>query len=365
MTLCFFGIGRLLLRAFAAEQLMFYPQPSAIQLAFSRLKLPWQDATLVSVHGRDEQQLVAAIKRGETKIAILTDGVFTPRAIAALITALDFPVRYRLWVCENLGSADEQLSAHWPHELAQRDAHSSTQVDFADLNVVVLLRQSMAAAESDRQLDSLPLIGLPDSVFEGFRDRPTLMTKREIRLLILGALAPVDGQIIWDIGAGTGSVSIELSRLCPKARLYAIEKTAMGVGLIAQNAEKLAIAPIQVVQGVAPAALADLPIPDRVFIGGSSGQLTAILNFLTERMCSPADVPADLPAAPVRSDCDRPGHTRTSQRSHNLVSTTPYCDPLALPAHPNKHRSVIASRPTDTIFAFKPYYFNYNFQSAF
>jgi len=74
----------------------------------------------------------------------------------------------------------------------------------------------------------------------------------------------------------------------------------MGVGLIAQNAEKLAIAPIQVVQGVAPAALADLPIPDRVFIGGSSGQLTAILNFLTERMCSPADVPADLPAAPVR-----------------------------------------------------------------
>ncbi len=267
----FFGVGRLLLEAFPPEQLVFHPQVSAIQLAFSRLKLPWQDATLVSVHGRDEQQLIAAVKRGDDKIAVLTDGVLTPGAIAQLITALDFPVHYRLWVCENLGSRDERVTNYFPNELQTQS--------FAPLNVVVLVRQSDSLEAP--ALANLPLIGLPDSVFKGFRDRPTLMTKREIRLLILGELAPLDGQTIWDIGAGTGSVSVELSRLCPTARIYAIEKTAMGVGLIRQNADRLAIAPVTPVQGKAPTALADLPWPHRVFIGGSSGQLVPILDFLT------------------------------------------------------------------------------------
>lgn len=266
----FFGIGRLLLEAFPAEQLTFYPQISSIQLAFSRLKLPWQDATLVSVHGRDEQRLIQAVKRGDDKIAVLTDGMLTPGAIATLITALNFPVHYRLWICENLGSKDERVSSYLPEQLSQQP--------FAPLNVVVLVRQS---EDFQPQLSSnLPLIGLPDSVFKGFRDRPTLITKREIRLLVLGELAPLDGQIIWDIGAGTGSVSIELSRLCPNAHVYAIEKTAIGATLIRQNAERLAIAPITPIQGKAPAALANLPWPNKVFIGGSSGALVPILDFL-------------------------------------------------------------------------------------
>lgn len=270
----FFGIGRLLLEDFSAEQLTFHPQISSIQLAFSRLKLPWQDATLVSVHGRDEQQLIGAVKRGDDKIAVLTDGVLTPEAIAKLITALDFPVHYRLWVCENLGSEDERVTDYFPDELSGK-----LQQSFASLNVVVLVRQ--ADSLDTPALANMPLIGLPDSAFKGFRDRPTLMTKREIRLLILGELAPLDGQTIWDIGAGTGSVSVELSRLCPTARIYAIEKTAMGAGLIRQNADRLAIAPITSVQGKAPTALADLPWPHRVFMGGSSGQLVPILDFLT------------------------------------------------------------------------------------
>lgn len=273
----FFGVGRLLLTSFPAEQLAFHPQVSAMQLAFSRLKLPWQDATLVSVHGRGEQLLIESLKRGDPKIAVLTDGVFTPGAIATLINALDLPVRYQLWVCENLGDNDrEHLSVYSPGQTIE---HQRT---FAALNVVILLRQS---DETDTvPLEQLPLIGLPDSAFKGFPDRPTLMTKREIRLLILGALAPLDGQTIWDIGAGTGSVSIELSRLCPTAQLYAIEKTAIGAALIGHNARQLAIAPIQIIQGQAPAALTNLPQPQRVFIGGSSGQLVAILNVLSDRM---------------------------------------------------------------------------------
>jgi precorrin-6B C5,15-methyltransferase / cobalt-precorrin-6B C5,C15-methyltransferase len=274
----FFGLGRLLLDSFPAEQLVFHPQVSAVQLAFSRLKLPWQDAMLVSVHGRDEQLLIAALKRGDHKIAVLTDTVLTPEAIAKLITALDLPVHYQMWVCENLGGADESLSLHWP-----RQWRSQT---FAALNVVVLLRQlEELAGPIDGPIDGpLPLIGLPDAAFKSFPDRPTLITKREIRLLILAELAPLDGQTIWDIGAGTGSVSVEVSRLYPKTVLYAIEKTAIGAALIRHNAERLAHAPIQVIQGQAPSALTGLPRPDRAFIGGSSRQLLPILDFLNAQM---------------------------------------------------------------------------------
>ena len=111
-----------------------------------------------------------------------------------------------------------------------------------------------------------------------------LMTKREIRLLILGAIAPLDYQTIWDVGAGTGSISVELSRLCPHASIYAIEKTAMGAALITENARRLAIAPIHTVHAKAPEAFDNLPRPNRIFIGGSSGQLSNILNWLHKKL---------------------------------------------------------------------------------
>lgn len=271
----FFGLGRLLLAHFPPEQLIFHPQLSSIQLAFSRLKVPWQDATLISVHGRGEALLVQAVKRGDAKIAVLTDRVLTPSAIAALISSLDLPVHYQQWVCENLGDATESVSLYVPHlDLSTEQAKA-----YSPLNVVVLLR--VVAADEILSGQSLPLIGLPDAMFKGFPDRPTLITKREIRLLVLGAIAPLDQQVIWDIGAGTGSISVELSRLCPAAQIFAIEKTAMGASLIRANAKKLAIAPITVVQGQAPLALQGLPPPNRVFIGGSSRQLGSILSFLS------------------------------------------------------------------------------------
>lgn len=306
----FFGLGRLLLDTFPVRQLVFHPQLSAIQLAFSRLKVSWQDATLVSVHGRGEQRLSEALRRGDQKIAVLTDAVLTPVAIARLLQALDLPTIYQLWVCENLGGDDEQVFRYDP---TRRINDELREDDFAQLNVVVLLRASAEwasnewASERDghnpsESVDKLPIIGLPDAVFKGYADRPTLMTKREMRLLILGAIAPLAHQTIWDIGAGTGSVSVELSRLCPTARIYAIEKSAMGAALIAENTKRLAIAPIEVVHAEAPAAFADLPLPERIFIGGSSGQLIAILSWLhrqlhSHRVASSTAIPA---ASPVR-----------------------------------------------------------------
>jgi precorrin-6Y C5,15-methyltransferase (decarboxylating) len=106
----FFGIGRLLLEHFPPESLQFHPNVSSIQLAFARLKIPWQDAAVISAHGRSLGKLEKALRRGEKYIAVLTDAVNDPVAIANFITALQLPINYQIWVCENLGGKDEQVT---------------------------------------------------------------------------------------------------------------------------------------------------------------------------------------------------------------------------------------------------------------
>ncbi len=261
----FFGFGRLLLTEFESELLTFHPQVSSVQLAFNRIKVSWQDARLISAHGRSLEALTQALQQGASKIAVLTDDRNTPGAIARLLLSLELPGAYRCWVCENLGGTAERVQCFTPEEL--------TQQFFEPLNVVILLRTAETIAPV-----SLPLLGLPDSSFLSFGDRPGLMTKREVRLLALGELALYPRQTVWDIGAGTGSVSIEIARLCPTSKIYAIEKTAAGVALIEQNQQRFQVENLFPVHGTAPRALAELPVPDRIFIGGSGSYLTEILD---------------------------------------------------------------------------------------
>ncbi|MEP0872234.1 precorrin-6y C5,15-methyltransferase (decarboxylating) subunit CbiE [Trichocoleus desertorum AS-A10] len=264
----FFGLGRLLLAELPAEQLTFYPHLSSVQLAFNRVKIPWQDARIISAHGRSLEELTQAIQQGVAKIAVLTDNTHSPATIAHLLQSLDLPQRYQVWVCENLGSPEERVQA-WSPEALRLEA-------FAPLNVVILLRSGSHTEPLD--LKTLPLFGLPDSAFISFSDRPNLMTKREVRTLVLAELALQPGQVIWDIGAGTGSVSIEIARLIPDGQIYAIEKTAIGISLVQQNRDRFQLENIAVIHGPAPAALHSLPAPDRIFIGGSGGNLSQILD---------------------------------------------------------------------------------------
>jgi precorrin-6Y C5,15-methyltransferase (decarboxylating) len=269
----FFGLGRLLLAHLPPESLTFYPHVSAIQLAFSRLKLPWQGATLISAHGRSADELLAALRQGDELIAVLTDPTHTPAVIGEMILSLELPYTYRLWVCENLGSEVEAIHPTTPEAVIGQA--------FATLNVVVLQRSPWPLPVPN----SLPRLGLPDAIFAGFRDRPGLMTKRDIRIQILADLALQDGQIIWDIGAGTGSVSIEISRLCSGAQVYAIEKTLAGLTLIEENKQRFGTANLYPIYGTAPQVLAPLPDPNRIFIGGSGGQLPSLLTACTRRLC--------------------------------------------------------------------------------
>ena len=274
----FFGIGRLLLASFDAEQIQFYPHFSSVQLAFNRLKIPWQDASLISVHGRSTDELIKLFKQGKQKIAVLTDSNNNPAAIARLYQALDLPVEYNFYICENLGDTTENIQHFSAEQITQLSNLESN--DFAALNVLILLRQT----QKDLNIDKLPLIGLPDSSFLSFSDRPSLITKKEIRLAILGELSLQPKQTVWDIGAGTGSVSIEIARLCPDSEVYAIEKTGMGSTLITKNSQRFKVNNLHSINGKAPEVLLNLPQPDRIFIGGSGGNIIDILNTCSQKL---------------------------------------------------------------------------------
>lgn len=279
----FFGLGRLLLAEIPPEQLTFHPHITSVQLAFTRLKLPWQDAKILSVHGRSLQQIKASLQEGIEKIAILTESKDTPEAIAQLYLALDLPFTYQLWVCENLGDEQEQVRSF---SLDSLGIASLAKTTFAPLNVVILVRRLITDSPLKNQ-EQLPILGLSDQEFVSFSDRPGLMTKREVRILVLGELALQPEQIVWDVGAGTGSVSIEIARLCPTSQVYALEKSAMGTSLIEQNTQRLQVSNVISVHGSAPDMLRHLPAPDRIFIGGSGGSLESILDVCHGRLKSP------------------------------------------------------------------------------
>lgn len=273
----FFGFGRLLLEKLPAEKINFHPHISSIQLAFNRLKIPWHDAAFVSVHGRSTDKLIELLKQGKEKIAILTDPQNNPSAIARLCLSLNIPA-YTFYICENLGDDRENIAC-FSSQTIQELAYLNP--NFASLNILILLKENQ---ENSFDLKRLPIFGLPDETFLSFSDRPGLITKKEIRVAILSELALQPKQVVWDIGAGTGSVSIEIARLCPDSIVFAIEKDSMGINLIAKNTQRLQVNNVNIISGKAPESLANLPNPDRIFIGGSGGNLIDILEFCSYRL---------------------------------------------------------------------------------
>ena len=271
----FHGWGRLLISQLPSDKLTFHPHVSCVQLAFNRLQIPWQDAHCVGSQERYFEELAAKLKLGVEKIAVLADETRTPTAIANLVKALDLPTRYEFWVCENLGAADERV--------IQKSLESLLRESFAPLSVVVMLRESPPKAEP-LDVAKLPLLGVPDAAFIGCGDRPGLTVEREVRVLVLAELALQPEQVVWDVGAGNGAVSIEVARLFPQSEVYAIEQTVSGTSAIELNCGRFGLQNVFSIHGTAPEILHRLRPPHRIFVGGSGGGLTKILGVSALRL---------------------------------------------------------------------------------
>lgn len=269
-----FGIGRLLLQRFGPQRLRFHPAPSSLQLAFARIGRPWQDASWISLHGRDPEPLAARLQQRPAALAVLTDpGRGGAEEVRRILAASGLAAAYGLWLCERLGHPAERVQRLAPQ--------ASLPADLDPLHLVLLIAEPPPAPADPA---SLPLFGLADGLYLQHDDRPGLMTKREVRIQLLAELELPETGVLWDIGAGVGSIGLEALRLRPALAAWFVEQRGGGAGLIAANAERLGVAPAGVVEGRAPDALAPLPDPDRVLIGGGGRERAAVLAAVLERL---------------------------------------------------------------------------------
>lgn len=260
----FYGVGSVLARFIAAEEMTCFASPSAFSLVASRLGWALQDCALVTLHGRPLERIIPHLFDGARIIALSWDGA-TPQKLATLLARRGFGAS-RLTICENLGGPRERVRAS-----VARD-YSLGEVDA--LNTIAL---DLVADGGARILSRAP--GLPDEFFE----HDGQITKAEIRALTLSALAPRRGELLWDIGAGSGSVAIEFLLADEKNSAIAIEANAERAARIRRNALALGTPQLQVVEGRAPDALRDLKRPQKIFVGGgvtAPGVLDAALDAL-------------------------------------------------------------------------------------
>jgi precorrin-6Y C5,15-methyltransferase (decarboxylating) len=268
-----FGIGRLLLQAFPTGQLRFHPAPTSLQLAFARIGRPWQDASWLSLHGRDPEPLAAELQRRPAALAVLCDpGAGGAESVRRILRASGLEAAYGCWLCERLGHPQERVLRLVPDQ--------PTPADLDPLHLVLLVAETPATPDPAR----LPLFGIDDGLWLQHPDQPGLMTKREVRIQLLADLDLPAAGVLWDLGAGVGSVGLEALRLRPELRLWAVERRAGAAALLAANAARLSVEPAGLVEAAAPAALAQLPDPDRVLIGGGGRDRRALLEAVLQRL---------------------------------------------------------------------------------
>ncbi|MBE3603280.1 precorrin-6y C5,15-methyltransferase (decarboxylating) subunit CbiE [bacterium] len=265
----FFGVGAAVIKRLGAEHVEILPHPSSMQWAFARAGMKWDDAAFISLHGRSREGFLTRL-RACAKVGVLTDPDNTPARLAALMLEHG-QVGWRAWVCENLAGPDERVRTFSIAELAGC-------ADIGPLNVLILVREGQAWTPPP----AIPFIHEDD--FAKRMPKKGLITKREVRLLSLAAMRIRCDSVVWDIGAGSGSVSIEAAMLAPRGRVYAVEVDPEGVEICRENLRAHAIDNVRVIAGRAPEVLADLETPDAVFVGGSKGSMDEIVEFALERL---------------------------------------------------------------------------------
>jgi precorrin-6Y C5,15-methyltransferase (decarboxylating) len=273
----FFGAGHYLVTRLGSEQLRIEPALSSMQLAFARHRLSWQGAALASVHGRDLRSELLPLL-GRPLIGLFTQDGDSPAAVAEFFHRHAVAAQYEALIAENLGAADERLTRYESlFEVRERR--------FAPLNYLILRRVFNASAEDIRRLRS-QVPGVPDAVFSEAGEQSNF-TRHEVRSVLLGKMAGilVPGDTVWDLGAGLGTVSIEIAVLRPEVEVIAVERDPQRAEVIRRNRERFDAYNIRIIGGPAPDALAgEHDNPRLIFIGGSGTELTRILELAEQRL---------------------------------------------------------------------------------
>ena len=247
-----YGIGKQIAAVIPPEEFVCIPQPSAFALAAARLGWALQDVAPVSLHGRALTGIVRHLQPGARILALSWDGE-TPAKLAMLLTARGMGAS-RLTVLEAMGGARERVRG--------AQAYRFDLTDVSSLNTIAI----EVATDTDAKIVPLAA-GIDDALFE----TDGQLTKRELRATVLSSLSPRQGELLWDIGLGAGSIAIEWLLRHPSMRAIGIEADPDRAARAARNAEALGAPDLQIVEGHAPDALEGLPQPDAVFIGGGLG----------------------------------------------------------------------------------------------
>lgn len=275
------GIAPYLAQHLCIDALDILPNLSTAQLACSRLGLAWHDARIVSVHAKDAGEWVvgsppdhglyalAQVLRSESRLLVLTSPQNSPDRIARLLLTEGLGDLFQMAVAENLLQPQERI---YPALSALEAASKS----FADLNVVVLWRM--------RPAFNPVLLGLDDQAYVQRQPDKGLITKQEVRAVSLARLQLRSDSVVWDIGAGSGSVGLEAARLCKLGHVFAIEKNEADCEIARRNRDAFQVSNYTLCHGKAPDLLDSWPDPDAVFIGGSGGELDPLIRMVLQRL---------------------------------------------------------------------------------
>lgn len=258
----FYGIGRMVMENFPKQEISFHPALSSMQLCFARFSISWDDACFVSLHGRSVKRIAAKLVK-DPKVFVFTDPKHSPDMIAGKLLqecGKKALADTSVYVAESLGTAEERLFRGSLLETAA--AH------FTDPNVMILLNKI--------KTDGVDFsFGLQEDEIKHSRG---LITKNEVRAALIHSLRLPNSGVLWDIGAGSGSVGLECARMCPNMQVVAIEREEEQWQNIELNREHFAVWNLELIKGAAPKSLGNLSLPIRIFVGGSGGDLQKILE---------------------------------------------------------------------------------------
>jgi precorrin-6Y C5,15-methyltransferase (decarboxylating) len=268
----FYGTARYVCGKLGKDRFEVVPHVSSMQLAFARVKESWEDAFLANLSGQSIERVIDRIRSCDTA-GLFTSEQWPPNAVAAAL--LDEGIdAFQSYVCENLGSPDERVTQGSLAEIARES--------FGPLNVMILVRKAPVAdppgAAGGR------LFGNPDECFLESRPKRGLLTPAEVRSLALAELGLRADSVVWDVGAGSGSVGLEAARLASAGAVHAIEMDPDDHQLILENARRFGVANLHAVLGRAPEAWAPLPDPDAVYVGGRGRDVAMLVTGAWERL---------------------------------------------------------------------------------